>query len=334
MNQPILPSSKLSRLARAWWWTTAPAALAIALLTIAAGAASREAGAASCPGQFTIDFAGLPAGTIIGEQYADFGVHISGVANEGFPDALIVFDTNAPPTHDPDLAVDIGNIAIFAENLTDVKPPPNGDGLVDDPDENNFGGTATFAFDQEVSIGSFLFIDKDHANPNFAVAYNAAGDVLVSVPVPQGANGSVQRVAINADGVRRLEFVYHESGGFTGIEVACEQATATPTATAAPTATPTAPPTATPTPLAETPTPTQAPSPTPTAAAATASPVPTPTAVADTSVQQTPVALGADNLPAGGGSPGSESRFSWAAALLGVLVVAGGSLVWMQNARR
>ena len=95
---------------------------------------SRDASAGpQCP--FKIDFAGLPAGTILGEQYANQGVHISGVANEGLPDKLIVFDTNAPPTHDPDLAVDIGNIAIFAKNLTDN----NHDGLVDDPDENNFG---------------------------------------------------------------------------------------------------------------------------------------------------------------------------------------------------
>src|SRR3990172_2805797 len=125
-----------------------------AFLTVALAAValslpgSRPGGAAqgACPSQFTIDFSGLPAGTIIGEQYAAFGVHISGIANEGFPDALVAFDTNAPPTPDPDLAVDIGNIAIFANNLADA----NGDGLVDDPDENNFGGRAIFAFDQDV----------------------------------------------------------------------------------------------------------------------------------------------------------------------------------------
>jgi hypothetical protein len=305
--------------------------LALALLTVASSSGIRGAGAATCPGQFTIDFAGLPAGTIIGEQYADFGVHISGVANDDppddFPDTLIVFDTNTTEDLDPDLKVGIGNIAIFANNLNDG----NGDGLVDRPDENNFGGTATFAFDQDVHIGSFKFIDKDHGNPNDAVAYDAAGNVIVSVPVPIGANGSVQQININADGVRRLELVYHESGGFTGIEVTCEQPTPTATATApatpSPTATPTAPPT-------ETPTPTEVPSPSPTAAAATETPAPT-TNVADTSVQATPVALGAENLPAGGGPPaGSGISFGWAVVLLGQVIVLGGLIVWMRKTRR
>ena len=290
------------RFIAAWRWGAGLCALVIALFTLAASAGPHKANAA-CSGPFTIDFAGLPAGTIIGEQYADFGVHISGVANEGFPDALIVFDTNAPPTHDPDLAVDIGNIAIFANNLTDS----NGDGLVDDPDENNFGGTATFNFDQAVTIGSLLWIDKDASHPNFVVAYDAAGQVLVSVPVPQGANASVQSIEVNADGVRRLELVYQESGGFTGIEVVCEQATPTPA--------PTAPPT-------------------PVAAAATATPAPVVAAV-DPAVQQTPAVLAVAALPAGGGAPGSGGDFPWAGALLAAAaVITSGSFVLARNAKR
>ena len=288
------------RVIAALWWSTGVCALLLTLIALAASAGPRDANAA-CSGPFTIDFAGLPAGTIIGEQYADRGVHISGVANEGFPDALIVFDTNAPPTHDPDLAVDVGNIAIFANNLTDA----NGDGLVDDPDENNFGGTATFNFDQAVTIGSLLWIDKDASHPNFVVAYDAAGQVLVSVPVPQGANASVQTIEVNADGVRRLELVYQESGGFTGIEVVCEQATPTPA------------PTAPPTPVA----------------AATATPAPV--VAADTSVQQTPVVLAAASLPASGGRPGAAGGgFGWAAALLGATVVASGSFARVRIAKR
>ena len=40
--------------------------------------------------------------------------------------------------------------------------------------------------------------------------------------MPAG-NGSVQTININADGVRRFEVVYGDSGGFTGIEVDCGQ---------------------------------------------------------------------------------------------------------------
>ena len=239
-------------------WRKAAAGTVLVLApAVALGVAARDAyvpasapGAqaqGTCPSSFVIDFAGLPAGTILGEQYAGFGVHISGVANGGsqFPDKMIVFDTNAPPTHDPDLAVDIGNIAIFPTDLIDS----NGDTLVDDPDENNFGGRATFTFDQAVTIGSFIFVDKDQASSAFGIAYDAVGAVLAQVSIPQSSNASVQSIDVNAQGVRRFEIVYSESGAFTGIEVSCPATptptppvtTSTPTPTApAATATPTA----------------------------------------------------------------------------------------------
>jgi hypothetical protein len=306
------------------------------------GVGSRQASAgASCP--FSIDFAGLPAGTILAEQYADFGVHISGVANAGGPNALIVFDTDAPPTHDPDLAVNVGNIAIFPTNLDDT----NGDGLVDDPDENNFGGTATFAFDHEVSIGSVLWIDKDASHDNFVIAYNAAGDVIVSVPVPQAANASVQTIEINADGVRRLVFDYQESGGFGGIEVDCEQATAPPTDTpVVETPTPTPPATPTPTQAGETATPTPeataTPSPTPSAgtstdAAPTDTPAPSPTVAAavEPPAADTSVAAGPDALPAGGGPlPDERNALRWVGALAVLGLVLGGSVRSMRRQSR
>src|SRR3990170_2593815 len=56
---------------------------------------SEDAGASECPAEFTLDFSGLPAGTMLSEQFANFGVHIAAEANRDHPDALIVFDTNA-----------------------------------------------------------------------------------------------------------------------------------------------------------------------------------------------------------------------------------------------
>ena len=228
-------------------------ALAIGLLAVLTGATSKDAGAQACSGQFTLDFGGLPAGTIIGEQYAASGVHISGEGHNNGPDALIVFDSNSTDTDlDVDLRVGIGNIAIFANNLDDG----NGDGLIDRPDENNYGGRAVFAFDQAVSIGSFKFVDKDHEPDDFAIAYDASDNVIKQAAISPAGNGSVQTIAINADGVRRFEVVYGDSGGFTGIEVDCGQPGATPTPTAAPaTPSPTSPPD-TPSPEAATPTPT------------------------------------------------------------------------------
>jgi hypothetical protein len=317
------------------WWGIAVATLGIALLAAVMSPDSRDSSAApSCP--FTIDFSGLPHGTILGEQYASQGVHISGTGNNGGPDALIVFDTNLPPTHDPDLAIDIGNIALFALNLSDS----DGDGLVDDPDENNFGGTATFAFDQDVTIGSIKWIDKDAVVDNFVIAYDAAGNEITRVLVPLGANSSVQTIPINADGVRRLVFDYDESGGFTGIEVDCETSTPTPTSTSTietpvPTPTPEEP---TPTPSAQAQTPTPSPTPataTETAAPPTDTPAPSATVLPAGAPPQadTSVAAGPGALPAGGGPEAPKSPAEWAAALMALMLVLGGSAFSMRRQR-
>ena len=235
------------------------------------GAGSRamdRAQSAQCqPG--TISLAGLPAGTIIkSDQFAAQGVHISVEARGGgdFPDKLIIFDTNST---DDDLDVDlrtpeIGNILILAHDLDD----DNGDGLVDKPDENNFGGVVAFTFDQPVTISSFNFIDHDHQAGDHASAYDASGNLITKVFIPIAAGGSVLTVNVNAAGVTRFVLDYRDSGGITPPEIEC------------PPGTPTPPPVETPTPPVETPTPpvatltppVETPTPTPPAAAA-ASPI-------------------------------------------------------------
>jgi hypothetical protein len=320
--------------------------LAIAGVGFAIASPGDDASAAECPAQFKLDFSGLPAGTILSEQYANFGVHISAVANGGHPDALIVFDTNAPPTHDPDLAVDIGNIAVLAENVTDS----NGDGLVDDPDENNFGGRVTFTFDQDVSIGSFLFVDHDHQAADHAAAYDANGNLIKKVTIPIAGNASVQSIAVNADGVRRFELVYRDSAGFTGIEVECQQAggTATPTPTSAggATPTPTSAAVATPTPTSAalaTATPTRAAVATPTpVVAAVATPTPAaqqPVAVAAAVQPPAPaVAPQPAAIPSGGGNPVADTgAFNWIAVALmsfGLAMTAGGAFASVREIKR
>ena len=262
--------------------TATPTPTATAVPTSPPGGSGPPTLAPACPPDFVIDFAGLQHGTILGEQYAAQGVHITAVGNgDGFPDAAIVFDSNAPPTHDTDLAVDVGNIAILAANLDDDLPPPSGDGLVDDPDENNFGGKQVYAFDQSVHIGSFLFIDKDHGTPDKAIAYDGSNNAITQVLIPLAGNGSVQTINVNADNVRRLEIVYRDSAGLTGIEVGCPPTlTSTPTPTSPPgTATPTPSPTPTPTgtPGTATPTPSPTRTPTPTPPPPTATPTSTST---------------------------------------------------------
>jgi hypothetical protein len=305
-----------------------------------------------CPGGFVIDYAGLSHGTVLGEQYASLGVHISAVANAGHPNAAIVFDSNLPPTHDPDLAVGVGNIAILAKNLNDA----DSDDLVDDPDENDFGGKQIYTFDEPKHIGSFLFIDKDHGTTDKAIAYNSANAVIKQVNIPQAGNGSVQSVGVNANNVSRLEIVYRDSGGITGIQVCPPQEeTATPTGTppaATPTATPVETATTTPTPPAETATPTpvrtSSPTATPNASTPTATPrgstatptqapsSPTPAVASSASstpdpVQPTPAVLA---LPQGGGAPAQALNTPLAGGLMAAWMLALCGLAMLEIVRK
>ena len=271
------------------------------------GAGSRameRAQSAQCqPG--TISVAGLPAGTIINsDQFDAQGVHISVEArgDDDFPDKLIIFDTNSTDEDlDEDLRTpEIGNILILAHDLDD----DNGDGLVDKPDENNFGGVVTFTFDQPVTISSFNFIDHDHQASDHAAAYDASGNLITKVFIPVVAGGSVLTVNVNAAGVTRLVLDYRDSGGITPPEIECPPPTPTPpqqTPTPAPPVETATPPVETPTPPVETPTPpvetqtppvetgtptppveTPTPTPTPTTPGETPTPTPTPTPPGET----------------------------------------------------
>lgn len=190
--------------------------------TRAAQAEAAEAVAAqTAPCQeLVLDFAGLPKGTLLGEQYAAQGIHISADANEaGKPDQLIVFDSNASGTRDPQMEVDIGNLAIIPEHLIDA----NGDGLVDDPNNTQGGGRQIYTFDHDRIVRSFVIVDIDHGHPStpHAVAFDANGNQIVRVPLIIGPGGNVQTVQVNVSGVRRLEIFYRDSAGVTNIDLGC-----------------------------------------------------------------------------------------------------------------
>jgi hypothetical protein len=166
-----------------------------------------------------LDFAGLPKGTLLNEQYAADGIHISAIANEGRPNQLIVFDSDTPGGPDPDLKAGIGNLAIIPEHLDD----PNGDGLVDVPNDSIRGGTQIYTFDHERVVNSFVIVDIDHgvAKSHYASAFDGSGNLLVKVPIIIGTDGNVQTVQVNAQGVRRLEITYRDSAGVTDIDLGC-----------------------------------------------------------------------------------------------------------------
>ena len=318
-------------------------------------ATANPGAAAECQQGFVLDFAkfpdgtSVPRGTLLNEQYASVGIHIDAVANEGRPDQLIVFDSNRTDTRDPDLEANLGNLAIIPEHLID----DNGDGLVDDPNDSIRGGKQIYTFDTARFVGSFIIVDIDHGVPasHHADAYDAVtgGNLIKTVPIPIQNDGDFQTITVNASGVRRLEIVYRDSAGVTGIEIDCPPGTPTPTPTP-PGGTPTPTPpgsTPTPTPPGGTPTPTPTggtptatppggtPTPTPTSPGATptptpsaATPTPTPNAVAGIASQPA-VAQIANQAPAGGGRPDDSSfpiellllAAGWAGILLGAVML-------------
>lgn len=160
-----------------------------------------------------LNFAGLPSGTILAEQYAAYGIHISAQANFPGKNFAIIFDSHASGTPDPDLEVDYGNLMIIARDVVDTNPA---NGLVDKPNDNATGGTITLLFDYPRTIESFDFIDEEEPG-TFVFAYDAFDNLIAFAPVPAAGDASIQTVPFAASGVRKLVFSIDGSGAITNI---------------------------------------------------------------------------------------------------------------------
>ncbi|GIV33390.1 MAG: hypothetical protein KatS3mg031_0925 [Chitinophagales bacterium] len=163
-----------------------------------------------------LNFAGLPHGTILNEYFAELGVTITPDANGVYPDKLVVFNTNLTNTPDPDLQARIGNAVIFPTNLTDA----NNNGRVDNPDDQNVGGTIVFTFDQVRTLYGITLIDNDRNNGTIT-AYDESNNVIAVVNTPSGADGSVQDIALNIPGVKKFVVSYNDSRAITNIRFSC-----------------------------------------------------------------------------------------------------------------
>ena len=84
------------------------------------------------------------------------------------------------------------NILIIAENVDDFATEADGipDGLVDDPDDEGWGGTLTFEFEDDVFLGIIGLLDLDHNEDSFIRFYDSTGDLIIGLPLlPIGDNG-------------------------------------------------------------------------------------------------------------------------------------------------
>ena len=124
-------------------------------------AATAQAGA---PGGTLIDFNGYPAGTIIDTEYAYEGVVISVQKPNDNPRVATLYDTTRTGEPDPDLQRPFdrgnlaptgpgGNVLILPLNDTDR----NGDGRIDQPNDDPDHPAGQFTFDFTTPISSFGF---------------------------------------------------------------------------------------------------------------------------------------------------------------------------------
>ena len=155
-----------------------------------------------CHGGELISFEGLPHGTILAEQYSARGVHISAEAPDGRPDAVVVFDSGASGTSDPNLEIGIGNLAVIAEDV-----PGNGYG----------GGTQVYTFDRDREVLYVVFVDVDTLSLQEVKTFDADGAEIATVPILAGGDSSVQTLELGTQGVRRLEITYRDSGALAEI---------------------------------------------------------------------------------------------------------------------
>lgn len=156
----------------------------------------------------TLDFDfrgdGTPSqvGEEILEQYASFGLHVSAENNvPTHPHKCILFDSSMPTAGDEDLMTPgtgtgndepLGRVLIIAENDVDADM----DGLVDVPDDENDGGTFSFAFDQPVTFCGFDIIDVDAAEGVLVRAFDSGGVEVGTTFVAPLDDNNVQSIGV------------------------------------------------------------------------------------------------------------------------------------------
>lgn len=183
-------------------------------------------------------FAGYPAGTVAagdlpgggtapGNLFPDFTLS---VVNNNGPQSLIIFDSANPTGEDPDLGtpnqtcggpgigiggevgqpgencVPLGNLLIIAEDIVDG----DGNGLVDDPDDDLNGGTITFTWNSPTSPTRIVLMDIDNESASVAVSNNT---LLVTVDATDLGDNSAQTIDLTGYPATDMMVVRFSSSG-------------------------------------------------------------------------------------------------------------------------
>lgn len=148
-----------------------------------------------------VDFAALAAGTIVGGQFPGLTISADN-ANPTGPDTAIIFDSSTPTGEDGDLvtpgyglnnAIARRGVLVIAEDVVDVV---GGDGLVDDPDDEGWGGTLRFDFASPVTLVEIGILDQDVGESLELRFGTADGGELAFSDLPAGGDNSISNYVI------------------------------------------------------------------------------------------------------------------------------------------
>jgi hypothetical protein len=176
----------------------------------------------------TLDFEAFPSGaeplmgTVLGEQWSGFGLHVSALsASRSGPDLAMLYDSAKPRYDDMELLTPgsgpmntepRGSILVVAENDLDSDL----DGVLDFPDSADLGGTVVFTFDREVYLYEIALIDIDAGQSTALRGFR--GDELVhDFRIPDAGHNlgdnNLACLGFAAIPVSRLEIELGGSGG-------------------------------------------------------------------------------------------------------------------------
>lgn len=179
------------------------------------------------------DTATLLAGEPVTDAYLSWGVSISVVESDGVtPGVAAIFDSSNPTGGDSDLGTPsamfggpgVGNggwsnsnslygLLIKAENTGDA----DGDGLIDDPDDDASGGWFHFDFAEDMCVQGTKVIDIEaNEAPAHIVMKDAAGMVVGERWSSNYGNNSAEYIALGECGVRQLKIGLASSGAIDG----------------------------------------------------------------------------------------------------------------------
>lgn len=110
-----------------------------------------------------------------------------------------------------------GIVAILPVNTNDS----NGDGSINTPNDNARGGKQTYTFSSVKNVDSIVFIDKDDNRPGTLKTYDMSNTLINTTSIPSAGDGSVQRITVGDENVKRMEVEYRGSGDLGEVVFSC-----------------------------------------------------------------------------------------------------------------